>query len=78
MEIDNADRAFTDIAVAAWVLQLQGFDGRDRLSRGIRCQLTESEMASAGGMDHFMIDRLHLGNRHAPSLGGGGFQHGTR
>ena len=25
-----------------------------------------------------MIDRLHLGNRHAPSLGGGGFQHGAR
>ncbi len=29
-------------------------------------------------MDHLVIDGLDLGDRHAPALGGGGFQHGAR
>ena len=60
------------------VLQLQAGDIGHRLLGRIGSQLAKAETPAARGVDHLVVDRLDLGDRHAPSLGGGGFQHGAR
>src|SRR6185437_2769689 len=76
-QIDGRDRALADIAELRLGLELDR-TGRRRWHRGgIRRQLAVAELLARGFVDHLVIHRLDLAYRHAPSLGGGGGEHGA-
>src|ERR1700681_4431395 len=57
---------------------LGAFTTGHRLLRRIGGQVAEAETATAGGMNHLMVDCLDLGCRDAPAFGGCAFKHGAR
>ena len=77
-EIDDADLALAEVAEVLRVLQFQAGNARYRLPGRVGRQVAESETAAAGRMNHLMVYGLDLAGRHAPGLGGGGFQHEAR